>query len=811
MSFIKQVIGVDKFVDLPSRGDKRVFYVVREPVSGVNSLVRGYIWNNGGYQPIVDPNFIIHCPYSKDGYDFTTIKDALDFLLTKELQVSLIVTPAQTYGSYPIDIQFTWVLSKLVENIESIVLKRMMGGGEQVIASNLIQYTVGSVGQHSVQQTLSGDAVYEITVIDTFGNVATAYGEVKYVSSSVQILEFKVSPDYWHERGDSNEGEFTLSWTLSAGKEYLSSIYVQDKIYSSDEYGEPVSLMDYTLADGSGTLTVTKELTESIVFKLSVVSVSSPDVRTAETVVEFISYIPISVEVPLSINPASSSGSQVNYTFTCTFNRVFNIENGGYLRLYQVDSFGEKILDSSNVFGGGYVNIEVLSSKFVMIQRLLTISQTTYFELEAREVDDFMNVSEVSSYASVSFNIDMEFTALSVSPVKDYMNNNGYQSGYLFTATFNNSLNDSLISLVNLSIDGVSYEINNYSLNVNVLSFSFTQQFTEGATVEFLLGVTYDGVELSRTVMLTMYSIPNINDVTFIHTGNAGQFGVSGTLTRQLIDTITVRFAGKGYSASSVIDGAELSITDSLNNFSFVTGVNTQTLQITETLNGGRAPYQISKSLTFTLYSITFVIKHNGTPVSGASVNINGKTITTNSSGQAVANALTNGVYSYSVSCSGYNTIQDNVQVNNANQTINISLTEVTPDHYVYFGYMTVGQTYGSVTIVEDAGQSALAALQQPSVVTGQSSKGTNIIDPVTIQYAVYPSPLQGHMFLASECSDYIGYKNVFFATLDNMWIYGQEHNVTINGKVYYLYVAKFRVDGEGDPTPEMTFSSVVI
>ena len=132
------------------------------------------------------------------------------------------------------------------------------------------------------------------------------------------------------------------------------------------------------------------------------VSVSSPDVRTAETVVEFISYIPISVEVPLSINPASSSGSQVNYTFTCTFNRVFNIENGGYLRLYQVDSFGEKILDSSNVFGGGYVNIEVLSSKFVMIQRLLTISQTTYFELEAREVDDFMNVSEVSSYHQLS-------------------------------------------------------------------------------------------------------------------------------------------------------------------------------------------------------------------------------------------------------------------------------------------------------------------------------------------------------------------------------------------------------------------------
>ena len=51
----------------------------------------------------------------------------------------------------------------------------------------------------------------------------------------------------------------------------------------------------------------------------------------------------------------------------------------------------------------------------------------------------------------------------------------------------------------------------------------------------------------------------------------------------------------------------------------------------------------------------------------------------------------------------------------------------------------------------------------------------------------------------------------MFFATLDNMWIYGQEHNVTINGKVYYLYVAKFRVEGEGDPTPEMTFSSVVI
>lgn len=811
MSFIKQVISVDKFNSL-SKGSKGVFYIVYEPAGGFNSLVRGYVWDGNRFIPIVDPNFVIHCPYNKEGYDFITIKDALDFLLTRDLQVSLIVTPYQTYGAYPIDVNFSWVTSKPVVDIESINLKRIMGGSETVIATNLVQYTVNTTGQRSIQQILTGDAVYEITVIDKSGNVATTSVEVKYMSSNVQILEFNVLPEYWHERGDSNESELTLSWVLSIGKEHLNNIYFQEKTYSSDDYSEPVSLMDYTFSDGSGSFTLTQELTENVVFKLSAVSVFSPEIIIDETTIVFIPYVPISIDIPLSINPSSSSGIQTNYTFTSTFNRVFNINNGGYLRIFQVDSMDNKMLDETNVFGGGYVDINVLNSKYLLKQMQLTILETTYFKLEALEIDEYMNTSGDASYDSVSFNVDLEFTALSISPVKDYINNNGYQSGYLFTAIFNNSLIDNFISLVELSVGNVDYEISEYNINENELSFTFIEQFIEDSTIEFLLKVIYSNVELSRTIELTMYPKPDITDSTFIHTGEAGKFNVGGTLTRELKDVVTVKFANKNYSPSSVIDGTELLITDILNNFSFVTGQNTQTLLITETLNGGRGTYQLSKSISFTLYNITFVVRYNGSPIKGVSVNINNNTLKTNVSGQAVASALSNGLYPYLISHTGYNTIQDNVQISNANQTINIDLTEVEPDHYVYFGRLTIGETYGDVTIIQDAGISVLTALQQPSVVTGESFIGTDVIDPITIQYPVYPSSLVGYMFLASECPDYIGYKmNMFFAPLEGMWIHGLEYNVTINNKVYYLYIAKFRVEGENDPSPEMTFSSVEI
>ncbi len=74
-------------------------------------------------------------------------------------------------------------------------------------------------------------------------------------------------------------------------------------------------------------------------------------------------------------------------------------------------------------------------------------------------------------------------------------------------------------------------------------------------------------------------------------------------------------------------------------------------------------------------YSATFTVSDANGLLENAEVNINGKTITTNSSGEATLD-LINGTYNYTVSKAGYDDFTGSVTVNDNNVTITITLSE---------------------------------------------------------------------------------------------------------------------------------------
>lgn len=76
-------------------------------------------------------------------------------------------------------------------------------------------------------------------------------------------------------------------------------------------------------------------------------------------------------------------------------------------------------------------------------------------------------------------------------------------------------------------------------------------------------------------------------------------------------------------------------------------------------------------------YSLTFNVKYNSEPVSGAIVTLNGTQKTTLADGVTTFSGLTAGSYNYSVVAEGYNTVNGNVGVS-SNQTINIDLVPST-------------------------------------------------------------------------------------------------------------------------------------
>lgn len=72
-------------------------------------------------------------------------------------------------------------------------------------------------------------------------------------------------------------------------------------------------------------------------------------------------------------------------------------------------------------------------------------------------------------------------------------------------------------------------------------------------------------------------------------------------------------------------------------------------------------------------YSVTFTI-NDGTPLEGVSLEMDGETDTTDTSGQATLSGFTSGDYTYTASKSGYNTKTADIEITNVNKEISFSM-----------------------------------------------------------------------------------------------------------------------------------------
>ncbi|NLK14930.1 MAG: choice-of-anchor D domain-containing protein [Bacteroidales bacterium] len=78
-------------------------------------------------------------------------------------------------------------------------------------------------------------------------------------------------------------------------------------------------------------------------------------------------------------------------------------------------------------------------------------------------------------------------------------------------------------------------------------------------------------------------------------------------------------------------------------------------------------------SMELAPFAITFHVDHDGAPLQGVTILVDGKVLTTNAQGNAIAQ-LVNGSYTYKAVKSGYNDVEGSLVVDNADQTVNLSM-----------------------------------------------------------------------------------------------------------------------------------------
>lgn len=118
----------------------------------------------------------------------------------------------------------------------------------------------------------------------------------------------------------------------------------------------------------------------------------------------------------------------------------------------------------------------------------------------------------------------------------------------------------------------------------------------------------------------------------------------------------------------------------------------------------------ITKDITMVLtpYTLTFNITTGGNALEGASVTIDGTTVTSDASGHAVFTGKTMGIYAYTVTKTGYNDVTGNATVETSNKTVDITMVITT--YNITFtvndgtnAILGANVTIGTSTVVTDA------------------------------------------------------------------------------------------------------------
>lgn len=434
MSRIKQEIHVTGTSGLPTLGASNVEYTVLSETYGLD-----FYWDAATSTYKRKIGDILQFPYTHNLYtDIATIKDALDYLLTPALSVSFIVYPTTIYNDGVNSVQFTWVTSKDVSDLTSVTISRSDGGTSY---GGLTTSMTNNFGSTTKQLTFTANVTFTITVIDTDGNTATATQAITVTSAQPSINSFTIDPTTWNERpAGGNSVEYTLDWEIAVEKEYISTLELYK--WSGTAWVYFAEAKQYTLDDGTGTVTITETLSDDLQYKLISTAVDGTSYNDTVTL-QFVDYV--DVEVDLVIDPAGTTGIEEEFTFRGTVNKAKTAMAGGAsLRLYQLDDDGgnvvaydsvDYLLGDYNETGLDYVELwDSFSGTAFSIDLTLTVPENTYFKVVVVDVDAYGNTSTDSSQGLIDYSTDVELTEFALVPTKGYVTHTTDRS---FTATAN--------------------------------------------------------------------------------------------------------------------------------------------------------------------------------------------------------------------------------------------------------------------------------------------------------------------------------------------------------------------------------------
>ena len=327
----------------------------------------------------------------------------------------------------------------------------------------------------------------------------------------------------------------------------------------------------------------------------------------------------------------------------------------------------------------------------------------------------------------------------------------------------------------------------------------------------------------------------NINEGAVIATTNS-----SGRITAQLINGDYNFVASKreydDYNGNFNIQNADLDIevTMKLRHFTVViTAVNenqqaisgatvninnevfiTDPLgQITTSLQNGTYPYTITRlgyydyngsiqvndgdvsdiaNMTGRLYDVLFIVKDGDTLVQGATILIFGRSLTTNTTGQA-STQLTNGKYPYTVSKTGFNTTESSVIVANDNATVNVSLAAKLWN--VFLQVLDRGQIVEGAE-VQIAGQTLIT--DDSGLVTLTLRNGTY---PYTINKAGYVQETGNIVVNNSDLNTSITITPLSYLVTFKLSEEGQSPAKYINGATISINSQSLTTDSNGEAT----------
>jgi hypothetical protein len=129
-------------------------------------------------------------------------------------------------------------------------------------------------------------------------------------------------------------------------------------------------------------------------------------------------------------------------------------------------------------------------------------------------------------------------------------------------------------------------------------------------------------------------------------------------------------------------------------------------------------------------YSVTFNVTDGSAGIEGASLAIDGQTLTTNASGEANIN-LENGTYNYVATKNGFDDFNGSVTVDNAEENVSVILTESTTPQYT----VTFNVTDGATAI-----EAASVAIDGETLTTNASGVATIDLENGTYNYTVTKS-----------------------------------------------------------------------